>query len=110
MPPMNYFESENHWQEVFLHELTHWTGHRSRLARLDDQATASFGTSEYSKEELIAELGSFFLCMELGIEKDLESGCSYIKSWIQNLGDNRAELLEACKKASKACEFILEMG
>lgn len=109
MPSQSLFQDENQWAEVYFHELTHWTGHYSRLKRFKkDSKLAAFGSIDYSKEELIAELGSFFLCMRLGFNKDLESGASYLKSWLSKLTNNRKELFFACTQAIKATDYLID--
>ena len=88
-----------------LHELGHWTGHPSRLDRLNG---SSFGDAEYAKEELVAELCSAFCCAALGFGKTITNNSAYIKSWLGVLkADNRA-VLRAAKQAEKAADFILK--
>ena len=103
MPSVENFRDLDHWHEVFFHELTHWTGSEKRLDRKLKGKTNSI---EYSKEELIAELGSFFLCLDLGIKKDLDSGAAYLKSYLKRCGNK--DLFEAMNKAIKAVQYIHE--
>lgn len=105
MPTLDAFENKDHWHDVLMHELTHWTGHESRLNRPMKGKTNS---SEYSHEELIAELGSFFLCLDLGIEKDLESGASYLKSWLSRSNDK--DIFSAMSKALKAVNYLYDLA
>lgn len=101
MPSIENFQDLNHWHEVFFHELTHWTGHESRIDRKLKGKTDSLS---YSKEELVAELGSFFICLDMGIDKDIESGASYLKGYLGKT--NNKDLFEAMNKAIKAVQFI----
>lgn len=105
MPELKAFKNVNHWNEVFLHELTHWTGHDSRL---DRKLKGKTSTIDYSKEELIAELGSFFLCLDLGIKKDLESGSAYLRGYLKK--SNSKDLFEAMNKAIKAIQYLYEIS
>ena len=88
-------------------ELTHSTGHESRLNRLD--RTAFFGTEAYSKEELIAEIGSAFLMNHIGIEttKTFKNSAAYIQSWLKVLRDDKRFIVSASSKAEKAMKYIL---
>ena len=103
MPSLEAFTDLDHWHDVYFHELTHWTGHEKRL---DRKLKGKTNSVEYSKEELVAELGSFFICLDLGIKKDLESGASYLKSYLKKTSNK--ELFEAMNKAIKAVQFIYE--
>lgn len=103
VPPQGaYFDSINYYRTC-LHELTHATGHTSRLAR--DLASA-FGSEGYAREELVAELGSAFLCAALGIVPTVRHA-DYLTSWLDVLrGDARA-IFRAASAASKAADWLL---
>jgi antirestriction protein ArdC len=103
VPPQPAFFAQINYYRTALHELTHATGHRSRLDR--DQS-ASFGAKDYAREELIAEMGSAFLCAALGIEPTVRHA-DYLASWLDVLrGDNRA-IFRAASAASKAADWLL---
>ena len=87
--------------------MIHSTGHVSRLNRLTD--TAAFGNEDYSKEELIAELGASFLRAETGINADsqMERSAAYIQSWIQVLKNDTKMIVQAAGKSQKATDYIL---
>ncbi len=103
VPPQPAFFQQVNYYRTALHELTHATGHRSRLNR--DQS-ASFGSKDYAREELIAEMGSAFLCAALGIEPTVRHA-DYLASWLDVLrGDNRA-IFRAASAASKAADWLL---
>ncbi|WP_118976728.1 ArdC family protein [Taibaiella koreensis] len=92
------------YYSVLLHELTHWTGHKSRCDRLGN---SRFGSKPYAFEELIAELGSAFLCAELEITNAPKSDhASYIASWLQVLKDDKKAILTAASEATKICDFL----
>lgn len=106
VPSRESFESIDNFYSVLFHELIHWTGSPRRLKRFDSSST---GLKEYAKEELIAELGSSFLCAQLGVDNDdvFEDQASYLASWIKALkGDSRL-LMSASTAARKASEFVL---
>ncbi len=88
-----------------LHELTHWTGHKSRLAR---DFSGRFGSDAYAFEELIAGLGEAYLCADLGVTPQLrEDHAAYVASWLKVLrADNRA-IFTAAAQAQKAADFLL---
>lgn len=95
---------------TLFHEMIHSTGHRDRLGRLDsDTKLASFGSEEYSKEELIAEIGSAFLMNHIGIEtfKTFNNSAAYIKSWLRVLKNDNRFIVSASSKAEKAMKYIL---
>lgn len=95
---------------TLFHEMVHSTGHRDRLKRLDPSVKlASFGSEDYSKEELIAEIGSAFLMNHIGIEsiKTFNNSASYIKSWLEVLRNDNRFIVSASSKAEKAMKYIL---
>ena len=103
MPPFETFESSQTFHSTLLHELTHSTGHRDRLDRLrgrmDDRARA--------REELVAELGSAFLCADLGIASSPRADhASYIASWSELLTDEPRAVFDAATRAQQAVEFL----
>lgn len=104
LPEFKFFESATRYYSVALHELTHWTGHKSRLDRI--KAT-SFGSSDYAKEELVAELGAAFLCSELGINAEpREDHAHYLKSWLRVLKADNKAIFHAASQSESACEYL----
>lgn len=92
------------YYSTLLHELTHWTGHGSRC---DRKLRSAFGSKDYAKEELIAELGSAYLAQEYGVSLELrEDHTQYIKNWLQCLKDDKRFIFNAAALAQKACDFI----
>jgi antirestriction protein ArdC len=100
--PDAYFEPIN-WHRTALHELGHWVGHRSRLAR--DQSGV-FGSALYAKEELVAEMTSAFVCASLGIVPTVRHA-DYIGSWLEVLRDDNRAIVRAASAASKAADYLL---
>jgi antirestriction protein ArdC len=104
MPAVEQFKTSEGWAAVMLHELTHWTGHESRL---DRQIKNQFGSPAYALEELTAELGSAFLCGELGVNPELpENSVAYLQNWIEVLGNNPKTLFQAASAAAKAVALV----
>ena len=95
---------------TLFHEMVHSTGHKDRLGRLDTGVKlASFGSEDYSKEELIAEIGSAFLMNYIGIEtsKTFKNSAAYIQSWLKVLRNDNKFIVSASSKAEKAMKYIL---
>ena len=82
MPPFETFRDAESYAATLAHELTHWTKHDKRLAR--DMGRAKWGDEGYAREELVAELGSAFLCADLGLSPETrEDHAAYIASWLE---------------------------
>ena len=92
----------NYYRTVF-HELGHWTGHPSRLAR---ELTVKFASDGYAREELVAELATAFVCASLGIVPTVRHA-DYIGNWLQVLKEDSRAIFKAASMASKACDYIL---
>ncbi len=105
MPPVQAFESEEHYWGTKLHELTHWTGHKFRL---DRELGKRFGTEAYAAEELVAEMGSAFLCAHLGIQGRLRHP-EYIGHWLKVLKDDKRAVFKASSLAQAAADFVLDL-
>ncbi len=107
LPAKKSFTSEEEYYSTTFHELIHATGHRKRLAREGITKTDRFASEQYSKEELIAEMGAAYLCAEVGIEqKTLEASASYIQSWLKELRNDKRLIFKASSAAQKAVEYI----
>jgi antirestriction protein ArdC len=102
MPAFAGFKGADDFYNVAFHELTHWTGHRSRL---DRDLTNRFGSRSYAAEELIAELGAAFLCAEFGFDGDVRSA-GYLSNWIELLKADKRAFFTACSQASKAADYL----
>lgn len=102
------WKSNGDYYKVFFHEAIHSTGHKTRLDRLDKMA--SFGSDEYSKEELVAELGALYLEAITGIQTaidDFKNSQAYINGWISKFKSDPKLILSASTKAHEAVELIL---
>lgn len=99
----------NEYYSTTFHELTHSTGHKNRLNRLQTGAVAAFGSENYSKEECVAEIGSATLMSIAGIEtaKTFRNSTAYIQNWLQVLRNDNKFIVSASSKAEKAVNYIL---
>jgi antirestriction protein ArdC len=89
---------------TLVHELVHWTGNKSRLAR---DMGKRFGDQAYAAEELIAEIGAAFLCAELGITQDTRPDhAQYLANWLQFLKSDSKAIFTAAARASQAAAFL----
>jgi antirestriction protein ArdC len=112
IPSPGQFKGGEDYYSVLFHELTHATGHESRLNRKGVGSTdgewSAFGSTPYAKEELVAEMGAAFLCGQAGIvERTIDNSAAYVKSWLARLKDDRRLVVQAAAQAQKAADFIL---
>ncbi|WP_138994229.1 ArdC family protein [Larkinella sp. C7] len=108
MPDQEQFSSSKTYYSVLFHELTHSTGHASRLNREGVTQLCPFGSTNYSREELVAELGAAFLNTFTGIADEtlLDNSAAYLKGWLKPLRDDKKFIFWAAKEAQKAVQFI----
>jgi antirestriction protein ArdC len=107
MPSRNAFNTSEEYYSTLFHELTHSTGHTTRVGREGIEKLNTFGSESYSKEELIAEMGAAMLCGVAGIErKTLSNSASYLKSWIDVLKSDSRMVVSAASQAQKAADYI----
>jgi antirestriction protein ArdC/phage/plasmid primase-like uncharacterized protein len=104
LPERTQFKTADGYYETALHELSHWTGHASRLNRALEGK--EFGSEAYAREELRAELASFMLGDRLGIGHDPSRHASYVASWIKSLQEDPREIFKAAADAEKISGFI----
>lgn len=110
IPPKDTFYSEYDYHATRLHELCHATGNPNRLGRKIENP---FGSENYAREELRAEIASSFLSLDIGLplsEEHLKNHAAYIQSWIQILKENPHELFQAIKTADDIEKYALEVG
>lgn len=103
VPPKPAFHHQIDYYRTALHELGHWTGHTSRLARTFG---TRFGGQAYAREELAAELTSAFLCAALGIVPTVRHA-DYLGSWLEVLRADSRAIFKAASQASQAADFLL---
>jgi antirestriction protein ArdC len=101
--------SDSAYYDTLFHELTHATGHQSRLDRMEhDTAWCRFGSKPYANEELVAEMGAAMLCAESGIFQETEeNSAAYIANWLSKLESDHRLVVHAAGKAQRAADWIL---
>lgn len=111
LPEVDTFQTAEGLAATTFHELAHSTGHASRLNRETLTGLAPFGSPVYSKEELIAEFGSAFLCGHAGISPaTLDNSAAYIESWRKVLKADNTLVVHAASAGQKAADYILGVG
>ncbi|WP_447909511.1 ArdC family protein [Brevundimonas bullata] len=105
MPPFECFDDPESYYATLGHELTHWTRHSSRLDR--DFGRARHGDAGYAREELVAELGSAFLCAALGLHLEpREDHAAYLASWLEVLKNDHRFIFSAAAHAQRAVGYL----
>lgn len=108
LPDPESFESYEAYAATRFHELVHWTGHVSRLGRATLAQAGRFGDENYSKEELVAEIGAGFLCATLSLENasTWQNSVSYIHGWLKALRNDKSLIIGAAQNAAKAAAYL----
>lgn len=108
-PTMSQHDSPEDFYSTLFHELTHSTGHKSRLDRMQSSGNFSMRSNSYSREELIAEMGSAMLVSHCGIdtEKVFRNSVAYLQSWVKAFKDDVQMIVWAASRAEKAVKLIL---
>lgn len=104
MPFIEQFASTERYYATLFHETIHWTGHEKRLKR----EFGAWQTEKYAFEELIAEMGSAFLCAHFNLPASLTSTTAYIKSWLGALQNDKKYLLKAISFSEHAMNYLLQ--
>jgi len=108
MPDKTDFVSIEEYYSTLFHEFIHATGHETRTNR-KGAFGAGFGREKYSKEELVAEIGTCFLCHTAGIEnKTMDNSVAYIGAWLKKLKNDPRMIVFAASQAQKATDYILD--
>jgi len=101
------FESPEEYYSTAFHELAHSTGHTSRLDRPSLTDMAPFGTCNYSREELVAEMTAAMLCGVTGIvNRTIDQSAAYVQGWLRKLRGDKRLVVQAAAQAQKAADFI----
>ena len=105
MPPFEAFRDAESYYASLAHECTHWTRHKSRLDR--DLGRKKWGDAGYAMEELVAELGSAFLCADLDLTPEVrEDHAAYIANWLEVLKNDKRAIFSAAAHAQKAADYL----
>lgn len=111
IPKIRDFESSEAYYATMFHELAHSTGHINRLNRPGVTGAIRFGSCDYSREELVAELASAFCCAEVGIDNSiLDNAASYIHGWLEALQGDPKAVVAASSQAQRATNYILNVA
>ena len=107
LPELKQYRRVEEFYSTAFHEITHSTGHSSRLGRIAT-GLLSFGNEEYSREELVAEIGSAMCLNRLGIDtqKSFRNSVAYIQSWMRALQNDNKMIFWASSRAEAAVKFI----
>lgn len=108
LPTKAQFEDVGSYYATALHELTHWSGHLSRLNRNGITGGHAFGSAEYAFEELVAEMGAAFLCALTGTQGELRHE-EYLASWLKILKEDKRAIFRASGQAREASEYLLAL-
>lgn len=106
MPNPAAFNDADNYVSTLLHECTHATGAGTRLAR---DLSGRFGSDRYAMEELVAELGSAFLCARLGVNGDMRHA-AYVDNWMKVLKADKKAIFAASAAARAASEYMLKVS
>jgi len=107
MPPHAAFATAERFCGTLIHEMCHLTGHPSRLNR---DLHNRFGSHDYSREELRAEIGQMMVCSELGIavsDNEFSNNAAYVASWLEKLRSDRKEIFRAAADAQRIADYLL---
>lgn len=105
MPPFETFRDAESYYAVLAHECTHWTRHKSRLDR--NFGREKWGDEGYAREELVAELGSAFICADLELSLEpREDHAAYIESWLKVLQNDKRAIFSAAAHAQRAADYL----
>ena len=109
VPQISQYRNVEEYYSTAFHEIVHSTGHKNRLDRFSENEPVYFGNADYSKEELIAEIGAAALVNIVGIEStnSFNNSAAYISSWLSVLKNDKKLIVSAASKSEKAVKYIL---
>lgn len=105
LPRVERFYSPKGYYATALHELMHWTGHHTRLARLDEAGEVK-GRRDYAFEELVAELGACMAGVKLGVAPNFSQSAAYVESWAKVLKEDKRAIFRAAALAQAAADYV----
>ena len=108
VPMMKQYADKDEYYSTLFHELVHSTMTPERMNREEGMKSHRFGSQDYSREELVAELGAAMLCAATGIKNDaaFKNSVAYIQGWVKHLTDDKKAIVWAASRAEKAARFI----
>lgn len=109
VPNRNKFKEVSEYYSTSFHELTHSTMHEKRCNRREENKNSLFGNFDYSREELVAEIGAAMLCnyAHIDCDKAFKNSIAYIQSWLKALNDDPKMIVWASSRAEKAAKYII---
>lgn len=109
VPNRRQYKEQGEYYSTLFHELTHSTGKPSRLNRFNLLDWDGFGSTQYAREELVAEIGAFYLCAYCGIntEGTIKNSVAYLQGWRDRIAKDKKLIVIAASRAQKAVEYIL---
>lgn len=110
VPMMSQYKRASEYYSTTFHELVHSTMTESRCNRMGENKNNHFGSSDYSREELVAEIGSAMLCSNFGLGEDVKTfnnSVAYLQGWICALANDPRMIVWAAGRAEKAARYIL---
>lgn len=106
LPDRTLFHDAAGFYSTAIHELAHWTGHESRLNRKHD----TFGSEDYAREELRAEIASWMIAVATGLPFNPNNHAAYVKGWIKAIRNDYREIFRACADAEKIKDYLLDLA
>lgn len=109
VPMLGQYDSNSEYYSTAFHELTHSTMKESRCNRESENARAFFGNHDYSREELVAEMGAAMLCSHSGVESkhSFKNSVAYLQNWMEALKNDNKMIVWAAGRAEKAAKYII---
>lgn len=109
MPKLSQFKDREEFYATLFHEMIHSTGNKKRFKRFEAGSDMAFGSESYSKEELVAEIGSNMLMSKLQIDSpdNGENSTAYLLGWLNQIREDLTLITFASQQAQKACDYIL---
>jgi antirestriction protein ArdC len=104
VPELAQYDRPEEYYSTLFHEMGHSTGHPDRLNR---KQTGGFGSHDYGREELIAEMTNAYLCAEAGIQVTFDNSAAYLASWIRTIREDVRAVVVAAGAAQRAADHIL---
>ena len=102
------FKSLKGYYGTVLHELSHWSGHKTRLNRFEDNKWLETTNKKYAFEELVAEISSAYLCRYFDIDKPIKHSAAYVNSWLTGLNKDQYFVYRAFAKSEQAFNYLLK--
>ena len=108
LPEREQFATANGYYQTALHELGHATGHPDRMDRDTlKNGVGNFGSTEYAREELRAEMSAMMTGERVGVGHDGSRGAAYVQGWIKAIDDDPKEMYKAASDAQTISDYLM---